>query len=165
VTAADAPHQPAASSGPDVHTGPNHIGLCVTDLARSRHFYEEALGFRTWWELQPPDEAVAPLLQLPAPLQLHAVYLVLGDLVLELLAYDAGTHPGPRARPMDEPGLTHLSFAVDDLDAAVARVIAHGGHEVEGTRSAAAVMVRDPDGQLLELTSPHWRRMAPPRPS
>lgn len=140
----------------------NHVGLCVTDLARSRRFYEDGLGFRFWWELRAPDEATAPLLQLPPPVGLHAVYLRLGELVLELLHYEDGAHPAGRRRPMDEPGLTHLSLAVDDVDAAVTRAEAHGG--TVATRLPDAAMVLDPDGQRIELTSMRWQSALPPPP-
>ena len=37
----------------------NHTGQVVTDLARSKAFYTEVLGFRPWYEITPPDEATA----------------------------------------------------------------------------------------------------------
>jgi catechol 2,3-dioxygenase-like lactoylglutathione lyase family enzyme len=153
-----------AEHGPD-EVVVNHVGLCVTDLERSRRFYEAALGFHFWWELEPPDDLAAPLLGLVPPLGLHAVYLTRGPFVLELLAYQAGDHPARRPRPFDEPGLTHLSFAVADLPATLGRVDAHGGQVLEETRTDAVAMVRDPDGQLIELTSLNWRTVAPPRPA
>jgi predicted enzyme related to lactoylglutathione lyase len=52
---------------------------------------------------------------------------------------------------MDEPGLTHLSFTVEDLPAALEAVRDHGGQVLDGTDIGLAVMARDPDGQLLEL--------------
>ena len=127
----------------------NHIGLCVTDLTRSRRFYE-ALGFTFRNELSPPDGLTGQLLSVPAP-ALTAVYLTLGPFVLELLAFDRPGNPAFRPRVVNEPGLTHLSLGVPDLAAAVAVVLAHGGSVVEGTDVGLAVMVRDPDGQLLEL--------------
>lgn len=128
----------------------NHVGLCVTDVERSRRFYEEALGFTFQRDLRPPDSATAPLLQLEEPVGLTAAYLTLGDFTLELLHYErpAGARP---ARVMDEPGLTHLSFTVDDVPATLAGVRAHGGDVVESSDIGLAVMIRDPDGQLLEL--------------
>jgi lactoylglutathione lyase len=93
----------------------NHVGLCVTDAARSRRFYEGLLGFEFWWELEPPDEGTDQLLQLHRPIGLHATYLVRDGLVLELLDYSQRTaHAGPD-RVMDEVGLTHLSLSVSDL--------------------------------------------------
>ena len=53
-------------------------------------------------------------------------------------------------------GLTHLSFAVDNLDETVQLVIDHGGSLIEGTRAAPGavpqvVFVADPDGTRCEL--------------
>ena len=45
----------------------NHVGLCVADRERSRRFYEGLLGFQFWWEIDPPDNLTAPLVQLPEP--------------------------------------------------------------------------------------------------
>ena len=131
----------------------NHVGLCVSDLERSRAFYEGALGFRRWWDLDAPEEASRVLLGLPGPLGLHAAYLVRDGLVLELLHYSARKQPTPRRRPMDEPGLTHLSLAVEDVPAALDRVRQLGGEVLEDSDVGAGIMVRDPDGQLIELTT------------
>ena len=136
----------------------NHIGLCVTDLDRSRRFYE-ALGFSFRNELSPPDGLTGQLLQVEAP-ALTAVYLTLGTFVLELLAFDRD-NPPYRERVMNEPGLTHLSLGVPDLAEAVAVVEANGGSVVDGTDVGLAVMVRDPDGQLIELLPTGDRRRPP----
>ena len=142
----------------------NHIGLAVADLDRSRRFYEDALGFQYWWELDAPEEGTAKLLQLQPPVGLHAVYLVHDEVVVELLEYRARPHAPSRQRPMDEPGLTHLSLAVEDLPAVLERVGRSGGTVLEDTNMGAAVMVRDPDGQLIELTSWAWRMSLPAPP-
>ena len=55
----------------------NHVGLCVTDLDRSRRFYEEALGFSHRNDLAVRDRAASRLLQVPEPVGLTAVYLTL----------------------------------------------------------------------------------------
>ncbi len=143
----------------------NHVGICVSDLDRARHFYEEVLGFVHWWDLDVPDEASGPLMQLPPPIGSRAVYLVNGRFVLELLHFaDAGTRPASR-RVMNDPGLTHLSVAVADLHDVLARVGPAGGEILEDTdMGGRAVMVRDPDGQLIELTTFGFRAMWPPWP-
>lgn len=128
----------------------NHVGLCVRDVEISRRFYTEALGFTFQRDLQVPDQFTAPLLGLEAP-GLTAVYLTLGSFVLELLHFDRDGNPPPRLRPFNEPGLTHLSITVPDLPAAAALVRANGGDVVDGADIGMAIMVRDPDGQLIEL--------------
>jgi lactoylglutathione lyase len=141
----------------------NHVGLCVADTARSRCFYEGLLGFEFWWELEPPDEGTGQLLQLNKPIGLHATYLVRDGLVLELLAYSQrALHAGPD-RVMDQLGLTHLSLSVSDLGDVLAMVESFGGSVVEGTVSGQSAMIRDPDGQLLELLSDSWLAVLPPR--
>jgi len=141
----------------------NHVGLCVTDLERSRRFYEQALGFRFWWELDAPEEGTSTLLRLPSPVGLQAVYLVHGGLVLELLHYRSSAQAHHR-RAMNVPGLTHLSLSVQDMVAAKAKVVEFGGSVLDDTDIEAAVMVTDPDGQLVELTSWQWRDALPPLP-
>ena len=130
----------------------NHVGLCVTDLDRSRAFYEGALGFRHRSDLTVPDAPAATLLRVPPPVGLQAVYLERDGWVLELLHFDRPGNEPRRDRAFTEPGLTHISFAVDDLPSACALVVEHGGEVLQQTEiPGMAVMVRDPDGQLLEL--------------
>jgi lactoylglutathione lyase len=143
----------------------NHVGICVTDLERSRRFYEEVLDFRYWWEMPVPDEPTSRLLQLPEPLGVTALYLTRDDFVLELMHFaDSGSPPAHR-RVMNEPGLTHLSVAVADIAAVVEKVEPNGGEVLRDTdMGGLAIMLRDPDGQLIELTTFHFRSMRPPRP-
>jgi lactoylglutathione lyase len=129
----------------------NHLGQCVTDLERSRRFYEQVLGFEFWREIHPPDDRSARLLGLAPPLAMTACYLRRDGLVLELIHYATDEHRRPPApRAMDDPGLTHLSFSCD-VDAVRARVEAFGGEVLTATDIGAAVFVRDPNGQLIEL--------------
>ena len=137
----------------------NHVGQCVADLERSKRFYCELLGFTLDREIQPPDELSAKLMGLEPPLSMTASYLVRDGLVLELLHYAAEGQTQPfRARRMNEPGLTHISLSVDDLDATLARVTQFGGEVVADSNIGAAAFVRDPDGQLVELLPMAYRR-------
>jgi lactoylglutathione lyase len=136
----------------------NHVGQCVTDLDRSKRFYCDLLGFTLEREIQPPDAGSAQLMSLTPPLEMTAAYLVRDGLVLELLHYGADGQTQPfRARTLNEPGLTHLSLSVDDIDAVCARVAEFGGEVVESSNIGAAVFIRDPDGQFLELLAMTYR--------
>ena len=137
----------------------NHVGQCVTDLERSKRFYCELLGFVVEREITPPDESSAQLMLLTPPLAMTAAYLVRDGLVLELLHFAAAGQTQPfRERTMNEPGLTHLSLSVDDIDDVCARVPDYGGAVIAASHIGAAVFVRDPDGQLLELLPMAYRR-------
>jgi len=129
----------------------NWVGLAVTDLARSRRFYEELLGFTYQRELEAPDQATSKLLQIAPPVNLKAVYLTLDGFVLELLHFDREGNPPSRDRPMNEPGFTHLSLNVDDLAGLLKRVPEFGGTVIKDSDVGPAICIRDPDGQLIEL--------------
>jgi catechol 2,3-dioxygenase-like lactoylglutathione lyase family enzyme len=143
----------------------NHVGLCVTDRARSRRFYEGLFGFQFWWELDPPDKGTDRLLQLDPPIGLHATYLIRDGLVLELLDYSKRQPRAAGDRVMDEIGLTHISLSVSDLAAVLDQVVEYGGSVVAETATAGSAMVRDPDGQLIELLADGWLAILPPRPA
>lgn len=137
----------------------NHVGLRVRDLEVSQRFYE-ALGFREKLSLDVDDEPTDRLLSLDRPLGLRAVYLTDGPFVLELIAFEE--HDArPNDRVITDAGLTHLSLGVDDVEAAKQAVVDHGGEVVDSSDLGAAVMVRDPDGQLIEILQTELRPVTP----
>ena len=142
----------------------NHVGLCVADRDRSRRFYEGLLGFQFWWELELPDEGTAQLLRLEGPIGVHATYLVRDGFVLELIDYSKrDVHAGSQ-RVMDQVGLTHMSLSVSDLAAVLAMVEEFGGSVIDETVTEQFAMIRDPDGQLIELLPDSWLANLPTRP-
>ncbi len=130
----------------------NHVGLCVTDITRSRAFYETVFGFEHRNDLEVDEDSSSILLGIPKPVGISVTYLTLGHFVLELLHFERDGNDPARSRSFTEPGLTHLSFNVVDLSASCDVVRASGGTVLEDTELAGiAIMIRDPDGQLLEL--------------
>lgn len=149
---------------PNHRTVFNHVGLCVANRERSRRFYEGLLGFTFWWDLDLPDEGTAALLQLDGPIGVRATYLVRDGFVLELIDYSKrDVQLGPR-RVMDEVGLTHMSLSVSDLAGVLAQVESFGGAAVREATTEQFAMIRDPDGQLIELLPDTWLAALPPRP-
>jgi catechol 2,3-dioxygenase-like lactoylglutathione lyase family enzyme len=143
----------------------NHTGHVVTDLDRAKQFYQEVFGFRLWYEISPPDVPTAQLTGLTPPLGVTASYLTLDGFVLELMHYAADGATAPyRPRTMSEPGLTHLSISVDDVHAAADRAVRHGGLLIEESDIGAALFIRDPDGQMIELLPVSYRDRLPPKP-
>ena len=142
----------------------NHVGLCVADRERSRRFYEGLLGFQFWWELELPDEGTEKLLQLSRPIGVRATYLVRDGLVLELIDYSQREANAGPERVMDQVGLTHLSLSVSDLGKVLSMVEDFGGSVVAETVTEQFAMIRDPDGQLIELLPDSWLANLPPRP-
>jgi catechol 2,3-dioxygenase-like lactoylglutathione lyase family enzyme len=145
-----------------------HIGICVADLERSIRFYRDLLGFQYLSELRVAGEPTNTLLEL-SDVDLRAVYLERDGVRIELLNYASPpAEPPPRARRMNEHGLTHLSFRVTELAALKERLRSAGVKIVDRTYfefpafEAAAVMIEDPDGQRIELVQAPGDPAAPP---
>ena len=143
----------------------NHVGLVVTDMARTRRVVEGLLGFTYWWEFDVPDDLASPVLRVPPPMGMTAVYLIRDGFVLELMQFGAqGAQAPRRERVMNEPGLTHVSIAADDFEGVLGRVAEYGGEVLDDTKNEMVAFIRDPDGQLIELGTMDWRDMLPPLP-
>lgn len=134
----------------------SHVGLRVRDLDRAKAFYE-ALGFTEVNRLTVPDQMAEGLLGLAPPIGFEAVYLRNGGVVLQLLTFSGYPAPDEPERGLVGAGLTHLSIAVADVAAAQDAVRGAGGTVVADPGGGFACMVRDPDGQLLELVNERVR--------
>lgn len=83
---------------------------------------------------------------------------------LEIFSYDALEDAAPAA--INRPGLAHIAFEVDDVEAALAKVIRAGGSALgelvtatyPNDTEATFVYARDPEGNILELQS--WKKRA-----
>ena len=127
-----------------------HSGMGVSNLARSTRFYCELLGFSPDRELAMTAEQVTDFLALDRPSDMKAVYLYLGDFQLELLAFEPAGENRVRERKMNQVGLTHISVGVASVPEVIAKVGDYGGENVSRIGDMAA-MIRDPDGQLVEV--------------
>jgi glyoxylase I family protein len=133
---------------------PHHVRLTVTDVARSRSFYTEVLGFDVALDSPPDDDpggVVAETLQ-------GGIVLVNAGVMIGLRPVDAA-HAGDRFDPF-RVGLDHLSFAVGsraDLDAAVRAFdehgVEHGPIREVPAMGMAFLAAFDPDGIAVELTA------------
>ena len=127
-----------------------HLRLTVTDIARSRAFYDAVFGLPVLYEAPPADASESEKARLSF-LFGGVIYLVGGKAF--------GLRPvAPAGDRFDEDrlGLDHLSFAVPgvaDLEAAIQLLdelgIAHS--EVKNIGSGSIVEFRDPDNIALEL--------------
>lgn len=129
----------------------SHVRLTVTDIQRSRAFYDAVFALPVLAELPPDaDEATRERL---AWLDGGIVYRFGGSLL--------GLRPvGGDAFDENRVGLDHLSFAVAsraDIDAAAATLDSLGvAHEpVKDIGAAYILEFRDPDNIALELFAPH----------
>jgi len=135
----------------------SHHGLSVSDLERALPFYRDGLGFAEVSRLRFSDAGTQKLLGIPGVV-LEAVYLRRDGTTLELLHFpQPGTQLAAGPRPLNQVGLTHLSFLVSDLDGVLAKLRALGATVLEATRldsqgkGSNAIFVTDPDGTRIEL--------------
>lgn len=88
---------------------PHHIGIVVSDLARSKAFYT-ALGFEQAEEHDMADKTIS--------------FMRLGGLQIELFAY---AEPVPSTEVRGKVlGFKHLALETDDIDAVYAKLRAAG---------------------------------------
>ena len=137
---------------PVTPTGYGHVRLTVTDVSRSRAFYDRVFGFPVAFEV-PADADDATR---------ESLSFLYGGVIYALPSGGLlGLRPvAPAGDRFDEDrvGLDHLSFSVDGVDqlqGAVALLdeagIAHSG--VKDIGVASILEFRDPDGIALELVA------------
>ncbi|GAA4119999.1 MULTISPECIES: VOC family protein [Streptomyces] len=127
-----------------------HVRLTVTDIDRSRAFYDKVLGLPVAVQLPPDaDEKTRQDLSF----LYGGVLYQLGDSLF-------GLRPVAKDRfDEDRTGLDHLSFAVggrEELESAV-RVLDEEGVRHEGIKDIGVGFIlefRDPDNIALELFAP-----------
>jgi catechol 2,3-dioxygenase-like lactoylglutathione lyase family enzyme len=144
-----------------------HTGLTVSDLDRSIAFYRDILGLElvsSWDSAQPYLRTVVgfPEAELRiALLRLPKTAVGRSGHHLELLEYRAPRGERGDARTCN-PGNVHVSFIVEDLDAAYRELSAKGVRfksppvaiDHGRNRGAKAVYLLDPDDITLEFVQP-----------
>ncbi len=115
--------------------GVHHVSFAVSDLERSRRFYEGVL------ELEP----------IPRPdLGLPGMWYRAGTSEVHLIATPAGANVGTAPDRLT-PLANHSAFAIDDYAATLARLKARHAEVLETNAQRGQLWVRDPDGNVLEL--------------
>ena len=133
-----------------------HVGVVVEDLAAAIEFFVE-LGLELVAEWPAEGEWVDRIIGLDGARAENAMLQAPdGGCQIELIKFLSPPSPASdRAAPSNAPGLRHLTFAVDDIDATVAALRARGGELIgEVVRyqdSWRLCYARGPEGFILEL--------------
>jgi methylmalonyl-CoA/ethylmalonyl-CoA epimerase len=124
----------------------DHVGIAVASLDESLAIYRR-LGMREIAREEVPSQKV------------RTAFLPAGDARIELLEPTAGDSPISRFLARRGPGIHHLCFAVDDLDAVLALLSTQGYRllnplpvEGAGGRRVAFLHPESGGGVLIELT-------------
>ncbi len=134
----------------------DHVGLVVDDLDAATEFFVE-LGLAVQGEAAVEGRWVDRIVGLE-DVRSDIVMMETpdGNGRLELTKFHSpSSQDGDRQAPANAPGLRHVSFAVDDIDAAVAGLRARGtelvGEVVRYEDSYRLCYVRGPEGIIIEL--------------
>lgn len=124
-------------------TGFDHVGVRVRDAARAEAFYAR-LGFQTVYK---DDKDPVLVLRNDAGVEIN-------------LVVNAAPGDGPNVLmdvPEKHPGFTHVALRVASIDQAMAALEALGVALSEGPvqlgPTNTSVFLRDPDGNVIELTA------------
>jgi catechol 2,3-dioxygenase-like lactoylglutathione lyase family enzyme len=134
----------------------DHVGVVVDDLAAATAFFLE-LGLELQGEASVEGDLVDSIVGLEGVRsEIAMMQTPDGHGRLELTKFHAPPGPsGDPHAPANTPGLRHITFAVDDLDAALARLRAHGAELVGGIESYGGsyrlCYIRGPEGIIVEL--------------
>src|SRR3954465_12696670 len=133
-----------------------HIGIVVDDLAAAPAFFA-ALGLEVEGEASVHGDSVDRINGLEG---VRADIVILrtpdGNAKVELAKYPPPAYGGPAGPvPANAPGIRHILFVVDDVEASLAGLRAHGGELVgelvNYENSYSLCYVRGPAGIIVEL--------------
>ena len=134
----------------------DHVGIVVDDLAEATAFFGE-LGLEAGGDGSVEGPWVERIVALDG-VRVNFAFMQTpdGQGRLELITFNAPPGPGgDRHAPANMPGIRHIAFAVDDIDAVVARLQARGaelvGEVVRYENSYRLCYIRGPEGIIVEL--------------
>jgi catechol 2,3-dioxygenase-like lactoylglutathione lyase family enzyme len=133
-----------------------HVGIVVDDLAAAIEFFVE-LGLVLQGEWSVEGRWVDRIVGLEGVRADNAMLETPdGNGQLELSKFHSPSHQGDnRHAPANAPGIRHITFAVEDIDAVVAGLRARGAElvgELERYKDSYRLCyVRGPEGIIIEL--------------
>ena len=144
----------------------SHIAIGVSDMERALHFYRDLLGLRVTLDTMERIGGMGPLFANPQTGQRRAVYMRFEDgphasfIVLSQHPGESSGHP----LKIDQVGLHHFSFWVDDLRDRIEKLKAAGvkillqptesdtvayGEPAGG--KVLTALFEDPDGTIVQF--------------
>lgn len=134
----------------------DHIGINVNDLAAAKAFFLD-FGFEVQWEGDMSGELLETVVALrDAKTSVVMIGLPDGQMNLELIKYHTPTDKRDIQQPLaNTPGIRHIAFAVEDIEAAVAKLKKKGVEifsEIQTYEDTYKLCyIRGPEGIILEL--------------
>jgi catechol 2,3-dioxygenase-like lactoylglutathione lyase family enzyme len=139
----------------------DHLTIVVRDVERAKAFFA-LLGFKEAVSVVIKGPVFADYMGVPG-IEAEHVTLVLENASprteIQLLHYlNPETLPDPHIRDLNKLGLNHVCFAVDDIEAEVARLRGAGfrtRNDIMDFHARKLVFIEGPEGVTLELSQWH----------
>jgi catechol 2,3-dioxygenase-like lactoylglutathione lyase family enzyme len=139
----------------------DHLTIVVRDVDRAKAFFG-LLGFKEAISVVIAGEPFASYMGVPG-IEAEHVTLVLEDASprteIQLLRYlHPDPLPDPHIRDLHKLGMNHICFAVDDIEAEVAKLRTGGfktRNEIMDFHSRKLVFIEGPEGVTVELSQWH----------
>tara|TARA_R110000824_G_scaffold57329_1_gene156083 strand:+ start:249 stop:677 length:429 start_codon:yes stop_codon:yes gene_type:complete len=132
-----------------------HVGIVVSELERSLHFYKNLLGFDIKKDVVEYGKYIDDFLGLN-DVVVQTVKMTLNNKdMIELLHYKTNEKK-PEKIEINQIGCTHFAVTVDDIEAIYRRFINEGVDFINPPRlssdgAAKVAFCKDPDGFYVEL--------------
>lgn len=133
-----------------------HVGIVVSNLNKSLHFYKDLLGLRVVRDARESGDCIDRMLQL-SKVRVHTIKLSCdeGESLIELLYFSSHSQKTRKIYPYSI-GFTHVAFLVLDLDKLYkklkrSRVKFTTPPEISPDDYVKVTFCKDPDGNLVEL--------------
>jgi catechol 2,3-dioxygenase-like lactoylglutathione lyase family enzyme len=139
----------------------DHLTIVVRDVDRAKAFFG-VLGFKEAMSVVIAGEPFASYMGVPG-IEADHVTLVLDNASprteIQLLRYrHPDPVPDPNIRDLHKLGMNHICFAVDDIEAEVAKLKANGfatRSQIMDFHSRKLVFIDGPEGVTIELSQWH----------
>jgi catechol 2,3-dioxygenase-like lactoylglutathione lyase family enzyme len=139
----------------------DHLTIVVRDVDRAKAFFG-LLGFKEAISVVIAGEPFASYMGIPG-IEAQHVTLVLENVSprteIQLLRYlHPDPLPDPNIRDLHKLGMNHICFAVDDIEAEVAKLRTGGfktRNEIMDFHSRKLVFIEGPEGVTVELSQWH----------
>jgi catechol 2,3-dioxygenase-like lactoylglutathione lyase family enzyme len=137
----------------------DHVSIVVDDLAAATAFFAElGLELEAEWSAEGPWlDRIVGLEGVRADVAMMKTPDGNGRVELSKFHSPSAQNDNPQA-PANTPGIRHITFAVEDIEAVIARLQAHGGElvgELERYENSYRLCyIRGPEGIIIELAEP-----------
>jgi catechol 2,3-dioxygenase-like lactoylglutathione lyase family enzyme len=133
----------------------DHVGIVVNDLAAAKAFFLE-LGLEAQGGGNLQDKAVGQIIGLD-DVNVEFIYMSVpgGHGSLEFVKFYAPLDERDAQKPFSNtPGIRHIAFEVEDIEAVIAKLEGHGSRLVGSIQNLGGYKlcyIRGPEGIILEL--------------